>query len=65
MSSLSAQIWMGFRFAFALSWTTISDKNTNFENFGQNMLFKQNSKISGTPALHLFILAVVVSIIER
>ena len=53
-----------FGFEFAFMWTTISDKNQNFEIFVKNMFFKQNSKISGIPSLHHFIPAVVI-IIEK
>ena len=41
-----------FSFAFAVMWRTSSDKNQTFEIFG---VFKQKSKISGIPSLHLFI----------
>ena len=51
-----------FSFAYAFMWTTISDKNQNFEIFGQKHVFEQNSKISGIPSLHHFIPAVVIII---
>ena len=53
-----------FSFAFAFMWTTISDKNQNFENFGRKHVFMQASKISGIPSLHHSILSVVI-IIEK
>ena len=54
-----------FNFAFAFTWTTISDKNKKKLKFlCQKHVFKQNSKISGIPSLHHFIPAIVI-IIEK
>ena len=51
-SAVSFNGCYSFMDTFAFMWTTISDKNQNFEMFGQ-MFFKQNSKISG---IHQYII---------